>query len=159
MRAPCTRPLDASGAAATALKPSRSIWARRPGSSHVSGSASTSDVHTGLFCKIDRLSGPPPRGSEPAAAYSRLNRPAARMMVSVGAWPSHDTTIADSAAMTSSALPTIVSSTWLRSSDEASDWPTASTARTNVALRRRSLTSVCTPTTPAISPLRSCHGK
>ena len=103
--------------------------------------------------------GPPPTGMKPASEYSPLSRPAARITVNDDAAPSQDTTSADSAPITSSAFSTIVSSTSLRSSEEASDWPTASTARTNIARRLRSVTSVCKPMTPATCPVSSRHGK
>ena len=68
-----------------------------------------------------RLMGPPPTGMRPVAAYAAVRRPACRMTENSGAWPSHDTTSADSAPITSSARCTMVSRTWLRSSDELSD--------------------------------------
>ena len=109
-------------------------------------------------CKMARLMGPPPTGMAPASEYSRLRRPAARITVKDDDTPSQETTSAESAPITSSALSTMVSSTSLRSSEEASDWPTASTARTNIARRRRSLTSTSRPTTPVTAPSSPRHG-
>src|SRR5262249_45606027 len=112
------RPWERSGAEATALKPSRSTWARRSGDSHVSGSSSMFGVAMARPCSTERLIGPPPTGMNPASAYAPLSRPAARMTLNCVETPSQETTSADSAPMTSSAFSTIVSSTSLRSSEE-----------------------------------------
>ena len=102
--------------------------------------------------------GPPPTGIEPAPAYSPESRPAARSTLNSEATPSQETTSAASAAITSSARSTIVSSGSLRSSEDVSDWPIDSSARTNIPRRWRSVTTVWKPTTPPIAPPSSRHG-
>ena len=102
--------------------------------------------------------GPPPTGIEPALAYSPENRPAARSTLKSEATPSQETTSAASAAITSSARSTIASSVSLRSSEDVSDWPIDSSARTNMPRRWRSVTTVWKPMTPAMAPPSSRHG-
>ena len=132
--------------------------ARRAGASHRLVSVRMLRVVTVRASCTARLMGPPPIGIEPAAAYFWLSRPAARITRYSRDVASPSTTTADSAAMTSSALPTIVSSTSLRSSDDVSEWPMASIARKSSARCCRSLMSVRIVTMPAIAPLPSRHG-
>ena len=121
------------------------------------GSVRMLPVVTGRASRTALLTGPPPTGIAPVA-YSRESRPAARITRNSAAAPSHETAMAASAPMTSSALPTMVSSTWSRSSEEVSDWPIAWMARWKSMLRRRSVTSTRKPTTPATAPASFRHG-
>ena len=115
------------------------------------GSVRMLPVVTGRASRTALLTGPPPTGIAPVA-YSRESRPAARITRNSAAAPSHETAMAASAPMTSSALPTIVSSTSLRSSDDVSDWPMASIACSRSARRWGLLTSVKNAATPATRP-------
>ena len=136
------RPLASSGAAATALNPSRSIWARRSGANHTCGSVRMLAVVTTRPSSTARLMGPPATGMRPREAYSALSRPTARSTRNSGAWPSQDTTRADWAPITSIALPAMVSRTSLRSSEETRERPMVSMARSRSARRRSSVVSV-----------------
>ena len=132
--------------------------ARRAGASQSRVSVRMLRVVTVRPSRTATLIGPPPMGMAPTIAYSLVSRPAARMTRNSGDAASPRTTIADSAPMTSSALPTIVSSTSLRSSEDVSDWPMAPIACSRSACRCWSLTSVTNTAAPARPPSPSRHG-